>query len=217
MDNGGLLDAPATLAPAVKPMGGSPVIYLARHCRTAFTVENRIQGTMDIPLSEEGRAEAVAHAAKLQPLGIDWIVCSTLKRSHQTGRIYAKQLRAPVYISPRFREMDLGLWEGKTYHELLGDPACRYEQWLEDPASVIVPGSSEQVLAAQQRMIGALRELIFRYPDQSVLIVTHKFIRATLYCALLGVDLGHFRRYIDDGIEPVQISLERIQRLYERD
>ena len=192
-----------------------PRIYLARHCKTQWNLENRVQGTKDVPLSDEGRVEAQANISKIQNLGIDRVVSSNLTRAHETARIYADQLAVTLLISPELRELDLGHWEGKTSDELLNDPTCLYRQWLEDPASVSVPGSSESVIVAQRRIVEAMKDIAFRYRDEKVLVIAHKFIRAVLQCALLDVDLGHFRKHIDESTDPMKVPIEQIQQICE--
>ncbi len=197
---------------AVKTIGqmdNLPSVYLARHCKTQYNLEGRVQGTLDVPLSDIGRAEARAHAPTIRGLGIERIVCSPLQRGQETARIYAEHGGLPLSVSPKFREIDLGAWEGKTHDELLSDPL--YRRWLEDPSSVAVPESAESAIEAQRRIIDAIQDLVVQYPGERVLIVIHKFVRALLRCALLELDLSHFRGLIDESTDPVQIPDQQIR------
>jgi broad specificity phosphatase PhoE len=198
---------------AVSTMERPPGLYLARHCKTTYNLENRIQGTIDVPLAEVGRAEAQATALKLKALGIERIVCSHLKRGYETAQIYSQHLGAPLHISPRFRELDLGQWEGKTNDELLNDPDCLYRYWLEDPTTVSVPGSSENTVMARQRIVAAVKDVALRYPGETILIIIHKFVRAVLQCALVNGDLKQFRHYIEECTDPVRLPSRQVRKI----
>jgi len=72
-----------------------PAIYLARHCKTAWNREGRVQGTVDIELSPEGAQDAELNLHAIRNLGIQQIVCSPAKRAMQTAAIYAQALGRP--------------------------------------------------------------------------------------------------------------------------
>jgi broad specificity phosphatase PhoE len=186
-------------------------IYLARHCKTVWNLENRLQGSIDVPLSAEGRVQAQANVPKIEKLGIGRIISSPLKRARETAQIYADHLGVPVHISPELRELDHGIWEGEPNEELLHAPA--YRRWLDAPASVPIPGSSENVAMAQRRLVEAIKDIALRDSDENVLVVTHKIIRAILQCALLDVDLRRFRSLIDESTDPIEIPPEQLQRI----
>ena len=119
-----------------------PTIYLARHCKTAWNSEGRVQGTKDIELSPEGAHDAELNLPAIRSLGIQQIVCSTAKRAMQTATIYAQGLGVPLQSSPRFRELDHGEWEGQRIEDLLNLPNSQFERWMADSGAVLIPGSS---------------------------------------------------------------------------
>ncbi len=120
-----------------------PAIYLARHCKTDWNREGRVQGTMDIELSAEGAHDAELNLSAIRNLGIQRIICSPAKRAMQTATIYAQGLGVPLQSSPRLSELDHGEWEGQRIEDLLNLPNSPFERWMTDPSAVLIPGSSE--------------------------------------------------------------------------
>jgi broad specificity phosphatase PhoE len=90
-------------------------LALIRHGPTAWNAEKRVQGTIDIPLSEEGRARM----AKLKPpAGFEAV------RAYASPRIRARQtatllgLENPI-LDGRLAEQNWGEWEGLTRAQML--------------------------------------------------------------------------------------------------
>jgi broad specificity phosphatase PhoE len=184
-------------------MSDCPVaIYLSRHCKTAWNLEGRLQGTMDLPLCEAGVTEAEANAAAIRALGVGRIVCSTARRAHQTAQLYGAALGLPVLPTLKLRELDHGVWEGRKVKDLLVCPDAAYARWLADPGSIAIPGGGESVQAAQQRAADALREAAFSSRGEPVLIVGHKHINALLMCALLNEPLTRFGTHVVEDTLP---------------
>ncbi|MBN1400376.1 MAG: histidine phosphatase family protein [Anaerolineae bacterium] len=190
-----------------------PRLYLIRHCRTRWNDDHRVQGSNDIPLSNEGRAQARELAPALERLGIQRIISSPLARALETARIYGAHLGVPVETDPRLVEIDHGDWEGQRSPTL--SPALKeaWDAWHSDPLQNHIPGGSETIVEAQARVVGAVREALARHPDQVLLIVTHMHIRATLLCALRGLGLEQFAAQTDRGAAPIAVPDEQIGRI----
>jgi probable phosphoglycerate mutase len=186
-----------------------PTIYLARHCKTAWNCEGRVQGTKDIELSPEGAHDAELNLPAIRSLGIQQIVCSNAKRSMQTATIYAQGLGVPLQSSPRFRELDHGEWEGQRIEDLLNLPNSQFERWMADSGAVLIPGSSETALTAKQRILDGVREICSTYDGKTILLVSHKHILAILNCALRKCPLTQFRNEIVESTLPYKARTQR--------
>ena len=104
-------------------------IALLRHFPTAWNAEHRLQGQVDVPLTEEART-ALKGLALPPPWDAARLIASPLSRARETAEILARG-RA-VEIEPRLVEMSWGAWEGRHGRELIEDPASGYvhvEQW----------------------------------------------------------------------------------------
>ena len=191
----------------------SATIYLSRHCKTAWNVEGRLQGTVDLPLGEIGIKQAIANVAVIRDLGVRRIVCSTARRACETARLYADSLGLPIRNTPGLRELDHGKWEGRKTEELLLDPDSGYAKWLSDPGCIGIPGGSQSVPATQQRAAEALRDAALSFRGESVLIIGHKHINALLMCALLREPLTRFGSHIIEDALPHLLAPEVVEGL----
>jgi broad specificity phosphatase PhoE len=107
-----------------------PLIYLLRHGQTSFNAEGRIQGSIDVPLNEVGRAQALRNGGVLNELISDKsrfdFVASPLLRARETMEI----VRTAMGLTPdgyrtddRLQEVRFGAWGGMTWAEIAGrDP-----------------------------------------------------------------------------------------------
>jgi probable phosphoglycerate mutase len=191
----------------------SATIYLSRHCKTAWNVEGRLQGTIDLPLAEIGIKQAIANVAAIRNLGVRRIVCSTARRAYETARLYADSLGLPIHNTPGLCELDHGKWEGRKTEVLLLDPDSGYADWLSDPGCIRIPGGSETVPAAQQRVEEAVRDAASSFRGESVLIVGHKHINALLLCALSKEPLTSFGSHIIEDALPHLLATDVLEGL----
>ncbi len=189
-------------------------IFLARHCKTVWNLENRLIGTTDLPLCDVGINEARENIPMIENLGVNRIVTSPLKRAYETSKTYADHLGLPLHIHQSLREFDHGTWNGQKVEELLEDPNSEFKRWFIDgDTSVAIPEGPETMEEAQQRIVEAIREIALTYEGERVLVVMHKHIRSMFTCALKGVDLSNFRANINESVEPVEIVDEDLQKI----
>ncbi len=100
------------------------MIYLVRHGQTVFNAESRLQGRLDSPLTERGRAQALALGEQLRRLLIEpeavEIESSPQGRAKATAEIIRSSLpaRSAIRFDERLREISLGSWEGMTQGEI---------------------------------------------------------------------------------------------------
>ncbi len=66
------------------------LIYCVRHGESIFNAEGRIQGQLDVPLSELGVRQGEAVAEALKPLSLDAIYSSPLLRTGERPRFYRR-------------------------------------------------------------------------------------------------------------------------------
>ena len=110
---------------------------MIRHGMTAGNAERRYIGVTDEPLSPEGRAEA---ERKEKDLSLDRVYVSPLTRARQTAAIlFPNAVQIPV---EDLREMDFGVFEGRSGDEMEHDPV--YREWVENRCTDPCPGGESQ-------------------------------------------------------------------------
>lgn len=139
-------------------------VILLRHGQTAYNADNRYTGTLDIPLSEQGRA-----ALRIADFVPDVVYVSPLLRARQTACILFPLSRQ--HVVEDFREMNLGSFEGRTYLEMQDDAA--YMAWLKSNCEIRCGETrAEFCQRTCQAFAQLLREQIGRNQRQ-VVIVAH--------------------------------------------
>jgi len=149
------------------------VIYLLRHGETEWNREGRLQGHLDSPLTERGRAQARAMGRCLRQVIGDpsdyTMVTSPLARARRTAEEVAAVLGcdpARLVEEPRLREHGFGTWEGEIYNEV---EDLFPEQWRAretDKWTYRVPGGESYALVALR-----LKEWLAEQPAKARLIV----------------------------------------------
>ncbi len=71
-------------------------LYFCRHGQSQLNKEGRWAGSIETPLTDEGRAQARAAGKAAKTLGIDYILCSPLSRAHDTAKIIAEEIGYPL-------------------------------------------------------------------------------------------------------------------------
>jgi broad specificity phosphatase PhoE len=94
-------------------------LICVRHGRTAWNAGRRFQGQTDVPLDDEGLAQAGALAAHLRAEHFDLALASDLSRARTTAETILGDRDLALELSAEFREMHFGLWEGLTWDEIV--------------------------------------------------------------------------------------------------
>lgn len=164
-------------------------ILAIRHGETAWNVDTRIQGHLDIPLNETGRWQAERLARTLAARDpIHAIYSSDLQRAHHTAQAIAAATGAPLSTHAGLRERGFGIFEGKTYLEIEQTWPQESEHWRTRVPHWAPPGG-ESLLQVRERITRTLHELAARHPGEQIVLVAHGGIMDQLYRAATGQDL----------------------------
>ncbi|RKT52727.1 bifunctional RNase H/acid phosphatase [Saccharothrix australiensis] len=177
---------------------GEPTrLYLLRHGQTELSVARRYSGRGNPPLTEVGRRQAEAAAARLAKLdGVAAVVSSPLDRAWRTALAVAGAVGGEATAHEGLVETDFGAWEGLTFAEAAARDPEVHRRWLGDP-SVPTPGG-ESFDEVHRRVRAALDELLARHAGGNVVVVSHVTPIKTLL--RLGLDVGPsllFRLHLD--------------------
>ena len=96
------------------------MIVLVRHGETEWSRSGRHTGRTDIPLTDEGRAEAAKLRSALSKYTFVAVFVSPLRRARDTAALagLTEQTTATVTVDPDLVEWDYGSAEGRTTAEL---------------------------------------------------------------------------------------------------
>lgn len=193
-------------------------IILIRHGVTLWNVESRIQGISNIELSPEGVRQAELLAKNFPFDKVDAVYSSDLSRAKNTAQFVADKFNLQVQTTAELREVDFGIWEGKSFSELEKYDAENLKIFYTAPDALRLD-RAETFQQAQVRAMNAIKKIIACHESDGmsrVAAFAHGSINRTILCAILGIPLKNLWRLsqfntainifrVDDGNFTVQL------------
>ena len=150
-------------------------ILLVRHGETDWNAAGRWQGHAPVPLNATGLRQSAAlgrYLAAQRIWSIAAVYSSDLPRAMQTARAIADALGLAVRSDERWREKDLGHWQGLTREEVERWDGERYARYRANWPHAPIPGG-ESPLELTARARAALDAIAARHHGQTVVVVSH--------------------------------------------
>jgi len=115
-------------------------VVLIRPGATVYDEQNRVQGVLDIPLSERGQTEVVHLAERLADVELSALYCGPGESVVRTAETVGRAVNLRPKRVDELRNLDHGLWQGLQLHEIRRRNLKVFRQWLDDPLTVCPPG-----------------------------------------------------------------------------
>ncbi|OES46078.1 histidine phosphatase family protein [Domibacillus iocasae] len=147
------------------------MIYLVRHGESKWNALGRLQGQMDIGLSEEGRKQAALLGAYFEQEGIsfEYVFSSDLDRAFQTAKLATAWLPVESITASRLlRERFYGELQGQLLKEIL-EQVPNYAENFGMPMT----HGMESIEEMQERMLKVLTLISKETNGAPALVVTH--------------------------------------------
>ena len=175
------------MSPAVPGAAPRRVIVL-RHGETDHNAARIWQGHLDTPLSERGTAQADAVGPAIAALSPDRIVSSDLTRALLTAQSVGRACGIPVEVDARFREIDVGAWQGLTAAQV-ADRWPQVQDALARGEDARRGDHGETVAEVADRVGAALTEHLEAVgPGECLVVSTHGASGRTAAAWLLGLE-----------------------------
>lgn len=166
-------------------------IILARHGETAWNTGEIFRGRADVELNETGVKQAEFLGNYLSGEKINLIYSSPLKRAVKTAEAIARPHSLDVHIIRNLIDIDYGEWQGLSLSEVRERYPDIYQDWLDTPEQVRIPGG-ESLEDVRNRAMPFVEDAVLRCGEEKVLMVSHRVVNKVLICALLGLDNSCF-------------------------
>ena len=155
-----------------------PIIYLARHGETAWSLTGQHTGLTDLPLTERGERNASRLQERLKGLTFAKVFTSPLQRARRTCELAG--FGTVAEIDPDLLEWDYGKYEGRKTAEIRAERPDW--QLFRDGC----PGgeSPAQVVARADRAVSGLRAV----GGNVLLFSSGHFLRVLAVC-WIGIEL----------------------------
>ncbi|RZI77585.1 MAG: histidine phosphatase family protein [Variovorax sp.] len=151
-----------------------------RHGETAWNVDTRIQGQLDIPLNPTGQWQARRLGEALRDEPIAAVYSSDLRRASQTAATVAGLHGIEVHHHVGLRERGFGQFEGMTFAQIDAELPEQARLWrTRDPD--FSPSGGESLIVFRRRIVETIDALAARHVGQLIAIVAHGGVLDLLY------------------------------------
>ncbi|MFM8927700.1 MAG: histidine phosphatase family protein [Rhodoluna sp.] len=187
---------------------------LLRHAHSEANLKGILAGRISgIDLSETGRLQSSQLVEALGSYRIDRIICSPLQRCKDTIARTAGVRKKRIFTNAAFIEMDYGSWSGRSLKDLAKEKDWRKIQ--KSPSAFTFP-NGESFSSAAMRVERELGKLARRYPNGSILIVTHGDVIKMALQISNGSPLDNFQKFVVDTCSLSEIEWNKGSRLVVR-
>lgn len=154
-----------------------PVVMLARHGETAWSLSGQHTGRTDLPLTEHGEAQARTLGERLRGGSFAKVLTSPSQRAARTAELAGFGNLAEA--DPDLAEWDYGQYEGRRTAEILAERP----DWLLFRDGCPGGENADKVGARADRIIGRMRRV-----DGNVLVFSSAHILRVLAARWLGLE-----------------------------
>ena len=167
-------------------------MILTRHGHVEWIAPERFRGRADLALTDQGVEQAHLTSRRIQSLGpVAAVYTSPLRRCVRTGQIVAEPFRLEAQPMDGLIDIDYGEWQGLTPDEARARWPHEVDLWYRRPDLMRVPGGEalQDVLA---RAAHALRLVVARHPDETVVLVGHDSVNRVILLHALELPLSRY-------------------------
>lgn len=166
-------------------------LYIVRHGETEWNKIGRYQGITNVPLNENGIAQAKACGNALKDIHFDRILSSDLSRALVTAETIRGDRQLEIKTDERLREINFGDWEKLLFTEIEERWPGLIDQMYRRPDIVKVP-NGESFQEVQDRAWSAVSDFLNENnEDETILITCHGGTIRTILCKLLDISISH--------------------------
>lgn len=158
-------------------------IFVTRHGQTDWNALEKIQGQTDIELNDTGRKQAKETGKSIKNENINLIITSPLKRAKETAQIINENFNVTIIEDNRLMERKFGKSEGLTKSDIRKlketnptiDNVWNYNRNIDF-------NDMETMHNFCNRIYEFLDEIIRKYQDKNILLVTHGGVSVPIKC-----------------------------------
>ncbi len=162
-------------------------LYLMRHGETAWSLSGQHTGRADIPLTDNGEAEAQQLGARIRSIAFTQVFCSPLVRARQTCELAG--LSEHEVIDDDLTEWDNGDYEGKNHADIFA-MRPNWNLFRDGCPNGEMPAD---VGARADRLVARFSEL-----DGNIAVFAHSHIGRVLAARWIGFSVEHAEHFLLD-------------------
>jgi len=166
---------------------------LVRHGETMANIGKVYSGWSNYDLTEKGKLQIKILAQELRAYKVDAIYASSLGRTMETANEIAKIIGKEVVVDDNLKEINFGVFDGKTAKEIEEDYPNEWKSWINDYESYRIPEGEclRDVLNRVKGFIDSIKE-----DEGTCIMVSHGGVIQSIITYLLDLELNkmwHFQ------------------------
>lgn len=151
-----------------------PLVIFMRHGQAENNVSRVLVGRhIEAHLTEQGRQQVTDAARQLKSIQIDRVYVSPVIRAVETAQIVCKTLGMNYEIDERLYEIELGRLVGMNYEEVTTKYGDLFLRFYSESDPVLADFGVETFASVKKRIRSLLDEVLQKYEDSNILMVTH--------------------------------------------
>ena len=165
-------------------MSGATRIIAIRHGETAWNVDTRLQGHLDIGLNDRGLWQARRAGKALADEDIAAVYSSDLSRASATAQAIVDgstdKLARPLRLDTGLRERGFGIFEGQTYAHIASTWPEESARWRRREPHY-APQGGESLVQLRERVSNTVNALASQHMGEQIVLVAHGGVMDALY------------------------------------
>ncbi|MEV0678128.1 histidine phosphatase family protein [Actinosynnema sp. NPDC050436] len=164
-------------------------LVLWRHGETDYNATGRMQGHLDVGLTETGWNQARFAVPVLAGFAPELVVASDLRRARDTATVFTTATGIGLRVDERLRETNLGKWQGLTSDEIEVEWPGVLDAWRAD--ATLAPPDGENRTEVAERALAVVEE-VDREFSGTVLLCAHGGLISALTGQLLDLPVDRW-------------------------
>ncbi len=164
-------------------------IYLIRHGEVAGAGTRRYNGHADVALTPYGLSQYEMLKERFDGAKISACYTSDLTRCVMGAELLGEHLGVKPVRHRELRELNVGLWEGKTWSELMEKYPEQWQARLDDIVNYRVP-EGENLVDVNDRVMPVINDIVARHRGEEVLVVAHGGVNRLILLNAIGAPLA---------------------------
>lgn len=164
-------------------------LYLTRHGETIWNTKGIFQGWADSNLTELGVKQAQWLEKRIRDFKIDIIISSPTGRAFNTAKILKGNREIEILTDDGLREINVGLWEGRSQEEIKSMCEKNYYNFWNIPSKYEPTKDGETYKDIANRSFETIMKIVRANEGKNILVVTHTITIKAFMCILENREL----------------------------
>jgi len=181
-------------------------LYIVRHGQTEENQQQILQGHLPGVLTDEGRAQMVRTAERLQQMDVEFnrLVCSDLRRTVDSAEIIGERLKMRAEPMMMLRERDWGSFTGMSV-SVAKEKFYKEGRW-EFPMTEHPVESEQQMMERARNVLDELKRL---YDDENIIVVTHGMFSRCMIAARFGCEFREVTPLVNAEVRTLILTSDK--------